>query len=74
MDKSGYGADRFAMVANEDGTGSLIITQPLDYEDPLQRNGFRFQIQVVDKVRQEINGNSSVKIETPLTIIPVLTE
>lgn len=54
MDKSGYGADKFAMVANEDGTGSLIITQPLDYEDPLQRNGFRFQIQVIDKVRQEM--------------------
>lgn len=39
------------MVANLDNTGSLIVTQPLDYENPLQRNGFRFQIQVIDQVR-----------------------
>lgn len=38
------------MVRNNDGTGSLKIVQPLDYEDQLQSNGFRFRIQVNDKV------------------------
>ena len=37
------------MVRNNDGTGSLKIVQPLDYEDPLQSQGFRFRIQVNDK-------------------------
>ncbi|XP_032583512.1 putative neural-cadherin 2 isoform X2 [Drosophila sechellia] len=46
---SGFGADKFAMVRNGDGTGSLKIIQPLDYEDPLQSSGFRFRIQVNDK-------------------------
>ncbi|XP_050321161.1 putative neural-cadherin 2 isoform X1 [Bactrocera neohumeralis] len=45
---SGFGAEKFAMVRNVDGTGSLKITQPLDYEDPLQSSGFRFRIQVND--------------------------
>lgn len=38
------------MVRNNDGTGSLKIVQSLDYEDQLQSNGFRFRIQVNDKV------------------------
>lgn len=38
------------MVRNNDGTGSLKIVQQLDYEDQLQSNGFRFRIQVNDKV------------------------
>uniref|UniRef100_A0A1B0FLR7 Neural-cadherin 2 n=1 Tax=Glossina morsitans morsitans TaxID=37546 RepID=A0A1B0FLR7_GLOMM len=50
---SGFGAEKFAMVRNADGTGSLKIVQPLDYEDPLQSSGFRFRIQVND------NGNDS---------------
>ena len=37
------------MVRNNDGTGSLKVVQPLDYEDELQRQGFRFRIQVNDK-------------------------
>jgi len=37
------------MVRNNDGTGSLKIVQPLDFEDPLQSQGFRFRIQVNDK-------------------------
>lgn len=41
------------MVRNNDGTGSLKIVQSLDYEDQLQSNGFRFRIQVNDKVRNE---------------------
>jgi len=44
IDNSGYGADKFTMVRNNDGTGSLKIVQPLDYEDQLQSNGFRFRI------------------------------
>lgn len=50
IENSGYGADKFTMVRNNDGTGSLKIVQPLDFEDPLQSNGFRFRIQVNDKV------------------------
>lgn len=38
------------MVRNNDGTGSLKIVQQLDYEDAMQSNGFRFRIQVNDKV------------------------
>lgn len=34
------------MVRNNDGTGSLKVVQALDYEDQLQRQGFRFRIQV----------------------------
>lgn len=50
IESSGYGADKFTMVRNNDGTGSLKIVQSLDYEDQLQSNGFRFRIQVNDKV------------------------
>ena len=49
IESSGFGADKFTMVRNSDGTGSLKVVQPLDYEDEQQRNGFRFRIQVNDK-------------------------
>nr|CAD7425766.1 unnamed protein product [Timema monikensis] len=49
IEDSGFGADKFTMVRNNDGTGSLKIVKPLDYEDPLQSGGFRFRIQVNDK-------------------------
>jgi hypothetical protein len=48
LESSGYGADKFEMIRNSDGTGSLRVVQPLDYEDPMQMNGFRFRIQVKD--------------------------
>lgn len=41
------------MTRNPDNTGSLKIIKSLDYEDPLQRNGFRFKIKVSDKVRYD---------------------
>ena len=50
IESSGFGADKFTMVRNNDGTGSLKVVQSLDYEDQLQRAGFRFRIQVNDKV------------------------
>lgn len=43
-----FGADKFTMVTNSDGTGSLKIAKPLDYEDPQQRYGFNITIQVSD--------------------------
>ncbi|GFY53891.1 neural-cadherin [Trichonephila inaurata madagascariensis] len=43
-----FGADKFTMVTNSDGTGSLKIAKPLDYEDPMQRYGFNITIQVSD--------------------------
>ncbi|XP_035905492.1 neural-cadherin isoform X2 [Anopheles stephensi] len=60
IDNSGYGADKFTMVRNNDGTGSLKIVQPLDYEDPLQSNGFRFRIQVNDKGEDNDNDKYHV--------------
>lgn len=44
----GFGADKFTMVTNTDGTGSLKIAKPLDYEDLEQRYGFNLTIQVND--------------------------
>lgn len=61
IENSGYGADKFTMVRNNDGTGSLKIVQPLDFEDQLQSNGFRFRIQVNDKVCEK-NYISNLKI------------
>lgn len=60
IDNSGYGADKFTMVRNNDGTGSLKIVQPLDYEDTLQSNGFRFRIQVNDKGEDNDNDKYHV--------------
>lgn len=42
------GADRFTMVTNSDGTGSLKVAKPLDYEDLQQRFGFNITISVSD--------------------------
>uniref|UniRef100_T1J0L7 Neural-cadherin n=1 Tax=Strigamia maritima TaxID=126957 RepID=T1J0L7_STRMM len=49
IESSGFGADKFTMVRNADGTGSLKVAKPLDYEDFRQRYGFNFTIQVNDK-------------------------
>lgn len=43
-----YGAEKFTMLTNSDGTGSLKIAKPLDYEDPQQKDGFNITIQVHD--------------------------
>ncbi|XP_076325233.1 neural cadherin isoform X1 [Tachypleus tridentatus] len=43
-----FGSDRFTMVTNSDGTGSLKVAKPLDYEDMQQRFGFNITIQVSD--------------------------
>nr|CAD7461382.1 unnamed protein product [Timema tahoe] len=48
VDNSGYGADKFKISRNNDGTGALMIAQHLDFEDRMQTNGFRFRIQVSD--------------------------
>lgn len=60
IDNSGFGADKFTMVRNNDGTGSLKIVQQLDYEDTLQSNGFRFRIQVNDKGEDNDNDKYHV--------------
>jgi len=60
IESSGFGADKFTMVRNNDGTGSLKVVQPLDYEDKLQRNGFRFMIQVNDKGEDNDNDKYHV--------------
>ncbi|UYV67730.1 hmr-1 [Cordylochernes scorpioides] len=43
-----FGADKFTMVTNSDGTGSLKIAKPLDFEDLQQRFGFNITIVVSD--------------------------
>lgn len=48
LQDSGFGADKFAMVRNDDGTGSLKAIKQCDYDDPRQRQGFRFEIEVSD--------------------------
>ena len=63
IESSGYGADKFTMVRNNDGTGSLKIVQSLDYEDQLQSNGFRFRIQVNDKVSRSENSRFFVHFD-----------
>ena len=60
VEYSGFGADKFAMVRNKDGTGSLKVVQPLDFEDMLQRQGFRFRIQVNDKGEDNDNDKYHV--------------
>lgn len=44
----GYGFDKFTMVTNSDGTGSLKIAKPLDFEDIHQKYGFNITIEVND--------------------------
>ncbi|CAB4065536.1 Putative neural-cadherin 2,Neural-cadherin [Lepeophtheirus salmonis] len=60
IESSGFGADKFTMVRNNDGTGSLKVVQSLDFEDQLQRQGFRFRIQVNDKGEDNDNDKYHV--------------
>lgn len=48
---SGYGWERFAVAPGRNHSGALQALNPLDYEDPSQRRGFKFKIQVSDQVR-----------------------
>ncbi|XP_049940787.1 neural-cadherin-like [Schistocerca serialis cubense] len=48
VENSGYGSNKFSLVRNNDGTASLKVIRPLDYEDT-HGNIMRFQIQVTDK-------------------------
>ncbi|XP_071513389.1 putative neural-cadherin 2 isoform X2 [Panulirus ornatus] len=50
VEVSGWGWQHFGMRTN--GTvGQLFALQTLDYEDPAQRRGFRFMVQVTDRGR-----------------------
>ncbi|XP_047118486.1 neural-cadherin-like [Schistocerca piceifrons] len=49
IENSGYGSDKFIIISNSDGSGSIKIVKDLDYEDLMQRHGFRFKIRVSDK-------------------------
>ncbi|OQR68970.1 neural-cadherin-like [Tropilaelaps mercedesae] len=46
--ENAFGADKFTMITNPDGTGSLKIIKELDYEVASQRNGFNLTIMVSD--------------------------
>ena len=41
-------SDKFTMVTNSDGTGSLKVAKALDFEDPQQKYGFNLTIRVCD--------------------------
>ena len=49
MESSGLGSEKFQMITNMDGTASLKVIKPLDYEDLTNRKGLRFKIQVTDR-------------------------
>ncbi|XP_022688346.1 putative neural-cadherin 2 [Varroa jacobsoni] len=46
--ENAFGADKFTMITNPDGSGSLKIIKELDYEVASQRNGFNLTIMVSD--------------------------
>lgn len=60
VENSGFGADKFEMIMNPDGSGSLKIVSPLDFEDTMQSNGFRFRIQVNDKLDSNDNDKNHI--------------
>ncbi|XP_045131274.1 putative neural-cadherin 2 isoform X2 [Portunus trituberculatus] len=50
LENSGWGWQYFAM-RTEGSAGQLYARETLDFEDPAQRRGFRFMIQVTDRGR-----------------------
>lgn len=50
VERSGYGADKFEMERNTDGTGALRVVKPLDYEEQNKNSPIRFKIEVKDTV------------------------
>lgn len=56
VESSGFGADKFTILKNDDGSASIRIKKPLDFEDPLQKFGFRFKISVSDQ-RANVDKN-----------------
>lgn len=80
----GVGSDKFTMVTNADGTGSLKIAKPIDFEDVNQKYGFNLTIQVNDggevegishtdtamvRIRlKDINDNSPVFIKPSIEV------
>ncbi|XP_054165441.1 neural-cadherin-like isoform X3 [Oppia nitens] len=51
-----FGSDKFTMVTNSDGTGSLKVAKPLDYEDLQQRFGFNITISVSDNGGEQVDS------------------
>lgn len=49
LEESGWGWQFFS-VRTEGAVGELFAHKTLDFEDPAQRRGFRFMIQVTDRV------------------------
>ena len=44
-----YGCEHFYLNANRDGSGSLFVLKPLDFENERDRAGFKFRIFVNDQ-------------------------
>lgn len=49
LKSSGLGWDHFD-IRTKNGVGELYAIKPLDYENELHRKGFKFQVQVTDRV------------------------
>lgn len=49
MESSGWGWEFFGIRASG-SVGEVFAIKPLDYENERQRQGFRFLVQVTDKV------------------------
>ncbi|KAG9510290.1 Neural-cadherin [Fragariocoptes setiger] len=59
LDNGDFGSDKFTMVTNSDGTGSLKVAKPLDFEDLQQRYGFNITISVNDQGIDDLSPDHS---------------
>ena len=62
VEQSGWGWEMFG-VRTVGKTGHVYARAPLDYEDPAQRRGFRFMLQVTDRV----SSRGGLSLITPLS-------
>ena len=53
MDSSGWGWEHFG-IRSKGSVGELYALKTLDYEDAAHRRGFKFMIQVTDRVSNMI--------------------
>ncbi|XP_047487091.1 putative neural-cadherin 2 [Penaeus chinensis] len=69
---SGHGWERFRVVPSGNGSGSLQAVKKLDFEDPVQRQGFKFRVQVSDQ--GDSNWESSKHVDSAWVLIKLLDD
>ena len=62
MEDSGWGWQLFS-VRSVGAVGELYALQTLDYEDETHRRGFKFMVQVTDRVSGEQDHLRSIRVE-----------